>query len=125
MLALTYRMPSPTCSGPARRWLWPETWNGTHPDSSAGVPTVAESGFPGFEASVWYGFVAPAGLPKPVLAQLHAAVQKAIESPEVREQLAAAGGIPLPGPTEQFDKLLKSDAARYGKLIREASIKPE
>jgi len=90
-----------------------------------GVPTVAEAGFPGFEASVWYGFVAPAGLPKPVLAQLHAAVQKAIESPEVREQLAAAGGIPLPGPTEQFDKLLKSDAARYGKLIREASIKPE
>jgi len=90
-----------------------------------GVPTVAESGFPGFEASVWYGFVAPAGLPKPVQAQLHAAVQKAIESPEVREQLAAAGGIPLPGPTEQFDKLLKSDAARYGKLIREAGIKPD
>lgn len=90
-----------------------------------GVPTVAESGYPGFEASVWYGFVAPAGLPKPVLTQLHAAVQKAIDSPEVREQLAAAGGIPLPGPTEQFDKLLKSDAARYGKLIREANIKPD
>ncbi|MDM0037203.1 tripartite tricarboxylate transporter substrate binding protein [Variovorax sp. J22P271] len=90
-----------------------------------GVPTVAESGFPGFEASVWYGFVAPAGLPKPVLAQLHAAVQKAIESPEVREQLAAAGGLPLPGPTERFEQLLKSDAARYGKLIREADIKPE
>ena len=65
-------------------------------------------------------------LPKPVLAQLlHAAVQKAIESPEVREQLAAAGGLPLPGPTAQFDQLLKSDAARYGKLIREANIKPE
>jgi tripartite-type tricarboxylate transporter receptor subunit TctC len=88
-----------------------------------GVPTVAESGYPGFESSVWYGFVAPAGLPKPVLATLHEAVQKALESKEVREQLAAAGGIPLPGPTAQFDKLLKSDAARYGKLIREANIK--
>jgi tripartite-type tricarboxylate transporter receptor subunit TctC len=88
-----------------------------------GVPTVAESGYPGFESSVWYGFVAPAGLPKPVLATLHEAVQKALESREVREQLAAAGGIPLPGPTAQFDKLLKSDAARYGKLIREANIK--
>jgi tripartite-type tricarboxylate transporter receptor subunit TctC len=88
-----------------------------------GVPTVAESGFPGFESSVWYGFVAPAGLPKPILAKLHETVQKALESPEVRAQLAAAGGAPLPGPTEDFDKLLKSDAARYGKLIREAGIK--
>lgn len=90
-----------------------------------GVPTVAESGYPGFEASVWYGFVAPAGLPKPVQEKLHEAVQKAIDSKEVRDQLAAAGGVPLPGPTAQFEKLLKSDAARYGKLIREASIKPD
>jgi tripartite-type tricarboxylate transporter receptor subunit TctC len=90
-----------------------------------GVPTVAESGYPGFEASVWYGFVAPAGAPKPVLAALHNAVQKALESKEVREQLAAAGGVTLPGPPEQFAKLLKSDAARYGKLIREAGIKPD
>jgi tripartite-type tricarboxylate transporter receptor subunit TctC len=90
-----------------------------------GVPTVAESGYPGFEASVWYGFVAPAGLPKPVLEKLHDAVQKAIDSKEVREQLAAAGGVPLPGPTAQFETLLKSDAARYGKLIREANIKPD
>jgi tripartite-type tricarboxylate transporter receptor subunit TctC len=90
-----------------------------------GVPTVAESGYPGFEASVWYGFVAPAGLPAPVLAKLHDAVQKAIDSKEVREQLAAAGGVPLPGPTAQFEKLLKSDAARYGKLIRDANIKPD
>ncbi|RZL89175.1 MAG: tripartite tricarboxylate transporter substrate binding protein [Variovorax sp.] len=90
-----------------------------------GVPTVAESGYPGFESSVWYGFVAPAGLPKPVLAKVHEAVQKAIESPEVRDQLAAAGGGPLPGAPEQFDKLLKSDAVRYGKLIREAGIKPD
>ncbi|HEX7866395.1 MAG TPA: tripartite tricarboxylate transporter substrate binding protein [Variovorax sp.] len=90
-----------------------------------GVPTVAESGYPGFEASVWYGFVGPAGLPKPVVDKLHDAVQKAIDSPEVRAQLAAAGGVPLPGPTEQFDKLLKTDVTRYGKLIREAGIKPD
>ncbi|MET3494309.1 Bug family tripartite tricarboxylate transporter substrate binding protein [Variovorax boronicumulans] len=90
-----------------------------------GVPTVAESGYPGFEASVWYGFVAPAGLPAPVLGKLHEAVQKALESQEVRDQLAAAGGVPLPGPTAQFEKLLKTDAARYGQLIREANIKPD
>jgi tripartite-type tricarboxylate transporter receptor subunit TctC len=90
-----------------------------------GVPTVDESGYPGFESSVWYGFVAPAGLPQPLQAKLHEAVQKALASPEVREQLAAAGGVTLPGPAAQFDKLLKTDAARYGKLIREASIKPD
>jgi tripartite-type tricarboxylate transporter receptor subunit TctC len=60
-----------------------------------------------------------------VLAKLHDAVQKALESPEVRDQLAAAGGGPLPGPTSQFEKLLNTDAARYGKLIREANIKPD
>jgi tripartite-type tricarboxylate transporter receptor subunit TctC len=90
-----------------------------------GVPTVAESGYPGFEASVWYGFVAPAGLPGPIQARLHDAVQKTLSSPEVRDQLAAAGGVTLPGPTAQFDRLLKTDAARYGKLIREAGIKPD
>jgi len=89
------------------------------------VPTVAESGYPGFEASVWYGFIGPAGLPQPIVAKLHEAVQKAIESREVREQLAAAGGLPLPGPTAQFDTLLKSEAARYGQLIREAGIQPD
>lgn len=88
-----------------------------------GVPTVAESGYPSFEASVWYGFVAPADLPKPILAKLHETVQKALQSPEVRAQLAAAGGTTLSGSPEDFDKLLKSDAARYGKLIREANIK--
>ena len=86
---------------------------------------MAESGYPGFESSVWYGFVAPAGLPQPLQAKLHDAVQKALASPEVREQLAAAGGVTLPGPAAQFDKLLKTDAARYGKLIREANIKPD
>jgi tripartite-type tricarboxylate transporter receptor subunit TctC len=90
-----------------------------------GVPTVAESGYPGFEASVWYGFVAPAGLPQPVRTRLHEAVQKALESTEVREQLAAAGGVALPGPADQLGKLVKNEAARYGKLIREAGIKPD
>ena len=89
------------------------------------APTVAESGYPGFEASVWYGFIGPAGLPQPIVAKLHDAVQKAIESREVKEQLAAAGGVPLPGPTDRFTKLINSEAARYGQIIREAGIQPD
>jgi tripartite-type tricarboxylate transporter receptor subunit TctC len=61
--------------------------------------------------------------PTLILVKVHEAVQKAIASPQVRDQLAAAGGVPLPGPAEQLDKLIKSDAVRYGKLIREAGIK--
>jgi tripartite-type tricarboxylate transporter receptor subunit TctC len=89
------------------------------------VPTIAESGFPGFEASVWYGLVGPARLPAPVVARLHAEVQKALATPEVRERLASAGGEVLPGPTERFTSLLASEKSRYEKLIREARIQPD
>jgi tripartite-type tricarboxylate transporter receptor subunit TctC len=89
------------------------------------VPTIAESGFPGFEASVWYGFIAPAATPKPVIARLHAEVQKALASPEVKERLAAAGGEVLPGPVEQLTTLIQSERTRYAKLVREANIKPD
>jgi len=89
------------------------------------VPTIAESGFPGFEASVWYGMVGPAGLPAPIVAKLHAEVQKALASPELRERLAGAGGEVLAGPVERFTALLTSERARYDKLIREARIQPD
>ena len=89
------------------------------------VPSIAEAGFAGFEASVWYGFIGPAGLPAAVVAQLHAAVQKALTVPEVRDRLVNAGGEVQPGPTERLTQLIASEQARYAKLIREASIKPD
>ncbi len=89
------------------------------------VPSIAESGFPGFEASVWYGFVGPAGLPAPVAARLHAEIQKTLLLPEVKDRLAAAGGEVLPGPVERLTTLLASEKARYEKLIREARIQPD
>jgi len=89
------------------------------------VPTVAESGFPGFEASVWYGLVAPAGTPPAILAQLHAATQKALATPEVKERLASAGGEVLPGNQALLATLIANEQARYGKLIREGNIKPD
>ena len=89
------------------------------------VPTMAESGFPGFEASVWYGLVAPAATPKAVVQRLHAEVQKALQTPEVRERMAAVGGVVLPGSMEQFAALIRSDRLRYAKVVRDANIKPD
>jgi len=89
------------------------------------VPTIAESGYAGFEASVWYGFVAPAATPKPVLARLHAEVQKALASSDVRERLASAGGEVIPASTEQFASMIEAERQRYERLIREANIKPD
>ena len=89
------------------------------------APTIAESGYPGFEASVWYGFIAPASTPKPIVSRLHDEVQKALQSKEVRDRLANAGGEVLPGSSEQFASLIRSERQRYAKLVREANIKPD
>jgi tripartite-type tricarboxylate transporter receptor subunit TctC len=89
------------------------------------VPTIAESGFPGFEAAVWYGLVAPAATPKAVVARLHDEVQKALQTKEVRERMTAVGGQVLPGSSDQFAQLIRSERRRYEKLVREANIKPD
>jgi tripartite-type tricarboxylate transporter receptor subunit TctC len=89
------------------------------------VPTIAESGFPGFEASVWYGLVAPAATPKPVVTRLHAEVQKALQSKEVRERMTGVGGEVVPGSAEMFSNLIHSERVRYDKLVREANIQPD
>lgn len=89
------------------------------------APTIAESGFPGFEASVWYGLIGPRNLPPAIVARLHQEVQKALAVPAVRERLASAGGEVVPGSSAQFAKLLDSEKQRYEKLIRAAAIKPD
>jgi len=89
------------------------------------VPTIAESGFPGFEASVWYGFVAPAATPKAIIAKLHAEIQKALQTKEVKDRMNSVGGEVIPGSSEMFAALIKSERQRYEKLVREANIKPD
>jgi tripartite-type tricarboxylate transporter receptor subunit TctC len=88
-----------------------------------GAPTIAESGFPGFEASVWYGLVAPAGTPPAAIARLHQEVQRALAAPDVRERLASAGGDVVPGSSAMFAELVRREQQRYEKLIRDAHIK--
>jgi tripartite-type tricarboxylate transporter receptor subunit TctC len=89
------------------------------------APTIAESGFPGFEASVWYALMAPAATPKPVLEKLHAEVQKALQTKDMRERMTAVGGEIIPGSTAMLASLLHSERQRYEKLVREANIKPD
>ena len=89
------------------------------------APSMAESGFPSFEAAVWYGFVGPVGLAPAVVTRLHAEIQRALALPEVRDRLANAGGEVLPGPVERLTTLLASERVRYEKLIREARIQPD
>ena len=67
----------------------------------------------------------PRGFRAPLVAKLHAEIQKALASSDVKGRLAAAGGEVLPGPTDRFAALLNSERARYDKLIREAGIRPD
>lgn len=89
------------------------------------APTIAESGFPGFEASVWYGFVAPAATPKAIVDKLHTEVQKVLQTPEVKGRMTAVGGEIIPASAEAFGALIKSERARYAQLVKKANIKPD
>ncbi|MES3002360.1 MAG: tripartite tricarboxylate transporter substrate binding protein [Pseudomonadota bacterium] len=89
------------------------------------APTIAESGFKGFEASVWYALMAPAKTPPAIVDKLHAEVQKALQAPEVKERMTSVGGEVLPGSRESLVTLLRTERQRYEKLIRAANIKPD
>ncbi len=87
------------------------------------APTIAESGYPGFEASVWHAFIAPKGTPPAIVARLNAEIHKALADPEVKERLAALGAEVSPGTPQELATLVRTEHERYGKLIREANIK--
>ena len=93
--------------------------------SMPNLPTIAESGLPGYEASSWYGVLAPAGTPREIVARLNAELVKALEQPEVRTSLLAEGAEPIGGSPEQFAAHIRSEMERLGKLIREAKIRLE
>jgi len=93
--------------------------------SMPNLPTIAESGLPGYEASSWYGVLAPAGTPREIVARLNAELVKALAQPEVRTSLLAEGAEPIGGSPEQFAAHIRSEMERLGKLIREAKIRPE
>jgi tripartite-type tricarboxylate transporter receptor subunit TctC len=89
------------------------------------TPTVAESGYPGFEASVWYAVIAPKGTPRAIVDILNAAIGKALAAPEVKQRLASVGGDVSPATPEQTAALIHSERVRYEKLVRDANIKAD
>lgn len=89
------------------------------------VPSIAESGFPGFDASVWYMVMGPPGLPEPIAARWVAAVNAALANPTLRGRIRDAGFLPGGGSQADAAALLRRDAQRYAALIRNANIRIE
>jgi tripartite-type tricarboxylate transporter receptor subunit TctC len=89
------------------------------------VPTIAEAGVPGYEAAVWYGVLMPAGTPQRLIERMHGELMKLLQLPDVKEGLAVAGyDIETAGPAA-FASYLKSDIAKWGRIIKDARIQPE
>lgn len=94
-------------------------------DALPGIPTVAESGLPGFESSVSYGVFAPAGTSKEIVNKLNAALQATMKTPEVRERVLAEGGEPLFLTPEQYAAQLEIDSKKWTTLIKRLNLKVE
>ena len=86
------------------------------------VPTVAESGFPGYEATNWYAYLAPAGTPKDVLERLQRELVQALNAPDVREQLDRQGMEAKPGTPEELAKYMERELATWGRVVKAAKI---
>jgi len=89
------------------------------------VPTLAESGVPGFEATSWNGISAPLGTPQPVIDRLAKEIQVAVASPEVQKELQALGFVAKAGTPEQMTQRMKSDIAKWGAVIEKAGIEKQ
>ncbi|WP_431094835.1 Bug family tripartite tricarboxylate transporter substrate binding protein [Polaromonas aquatica] len=87
------------------------------------VPTIAESGYKGFEAMTWFGIAGPANLPKDVVAKLNADINKALQAVELRKKLGDQGAIVAGSTPEQFSTLIREETARWGKIIKESGAK--
>ena len=87
------------------------------------VPTIAESGFKGFEAVTWFGIAGPASMPKDAVTKLNVAFNKALQDADVRKKLEGQGADVLGGTPEQFGKLIQDDIVRWGKVVKDSGAK--
>ena len=89
------------------------------------VPTVAEAGVPGYEATIWLGIMAPAGTPKPIVDKLNAEINKVINRPDVKEAWAKQGAEPLVMNPDQFDAYLRKDIEKWAHVVKVSGAKVE
>jgi tripartite-type tricarboxylate transporter receptor subunit TctC len=86
------------------------------------IPTLAESGVPGFDATAWFGLFAPTGTPRDVLLRLNREVAEAVKDPVVSEKLLQLGAEPVSSSPEQFDAFFRGEVAKWGKVVRQSRI---
>jgi tripartite-type tricarboxylate transporter receptor subunit TctC len=89
------------------------------------VPTVAESGYPGYQATNWYAYMAPAKTPKDVIARLHREIVKALNAPEVKDLLNKQGLEPAPGSPAELARFIESEHKTWGRVVKEAGIQAQ
>jgi len=89
------------------------------------LPTVAESGLPGYEALGWFGVLAPAATPRPIVEQLSADANRVLADPDVRSRMIALGADPRGNTPEEFARFIRDDQAKWAQLMRDAGIRPD
>jgi tripartite-type tricarboxylate transporter receptor subunit TctC len=89
------------------------------------VPTVAESGLPGFESVTWFGLLAPANAPRAVVERINAEVNRALQTQEVKDRFVILGFEPAGGTQADFAAVIRKDATKWSKVIKDASVRPE
>ncbi len=89
------------------------------------LPTLSESGLPGFDVTSWYSIVAPAGTPNEVVVRLHSEITRALKEPDVREKLAGLGAEPIGNTPAEFAAMIKSETAKWSRIVKEAKITAE
>jgi tripartite-type tricarboxylate transporter receptor subunit TctC len=89
------------------------------------IPTMVESGFPGFEAGTWFGLMAPAATPREVIARLHADVARAVRQPDVEKLLAGQGATTIGNTPEQFAAYIRSESSKWAKVLAASGVKAD
>ena len=94
----------------------------TRSTATPDTPTLAESGFPGFEATTWIGAAAPAGVARPIVTRLNTEIVDIMRASEMRERLVSQGAEPQTNTPEQFAAYIKSEIAKWAKIVRDTNI---
>ena len=89
------------------------------------VPTIAEAGLPGYEATQWFGILAPAGTPRPIIDKLYQEIARGLRSPELKERMVSEGMEIIASTPDEFSAYIKSETDKWSSVIKAAGIKPQ